>query len=432
MAKNKIKLGIRPKSGPNRGKLEWRRPSRATLQDFFHNPIYAGAYRYGHRPTDPRRKIAGRINTGKTILPDEQCLVLIQNRFPAYIPWKQYQENINQLKENRAKAESFGAVREGPALLSGLIICGRCGHRMATTYAKIQSSFRYHCMRDLIDYGGPKCQSFKGDGLDDLVSQQILKVLEPAAIQLSVKAAEYLKKENEQLEIHWHQRLERSQYETDRAHRQFEAVEPENRLVGRELERRWESALSSQKSIQEEYERFKKQTSANISLEDQERILTLASDIKLLWNAPTTAPQDRQRVARFLLKRVGVTVENESEKVQVHLNWIGDYVSRHEYIRPVANYTQLSNYKELFARIKELYEERFGAQQIAEQLNAEGWKPPKRRTTFNAPMVSPLLSRICRTTYRAGGHPEGVHLKAHEQLASRSSTKARYALCNPL
>lgn len=411
---NKIKVGIRPKYGPNRGKLEWRRPCRATLQDFFHNPIYAGAYRYGHRPTDPRRKMAGRNNTGKTIVPDDQCLVIIQNRFPAYISWEQYQENLERLRQNRAKAEAFGAVREGPAILSGIILCGRCGHRMAATYSTAQSSFRYHCMRDLIDYGGPRCQSLRGEGLDELVSQQILQVLEPAAVQLSIVAADYLRKENERLENHWQQRLERAQYEADRAYRQFEAVEPENRLVGRELERRWESSLSNQKNIQEEHERFKKQHAVSVALEDKTRLLALSSDIQSLWNSPTTTPKNRQRVARFLLKRVVVTVENQSEKVQVHLNWVGDYVSQHEYIRPVANYSQLSNYKNLLSRIKELYDKKLGPQQIADLLNAEGWKPPKRRPTFNGPMISPLLSRICRTTYRAGGHPEGVRLKAHE------------------
>lgn len=217
--------------------------------------------------------------------------------------------------------------------------------------------------------------------------------------------------------------MECAQYEADRAYRQFEAVEPENRLVARELERRWESSLSSQKNIQEEYERFKKQQAVYVALEDQTRLLALCSDIQSLWNSPKTTPKERQRITRFLLKKVIVAVENETERVEVRLNWVGEYVSQHEYRRPVANYSQLANYKDLLSRIKELHHKKLGLQQIAEVLNAEGWKPPKRRSTFNASMISPLLSRICKTTYKAGGHPQGV---------DRFSTKARHAFCHSL
>lgn len=414
LSKNKIYLGMRAHFGANRGKLEWRRPSRATLQEIYHHPIYAGAYRFGRRPTDPRRKIPGKSGSGKIVVPDDQVLVLIKDRFPAYIPWKQYEENLARLKQNRAKAEYFGAAREGAALLSGLLICGHCGHRMAASYSKNQFTFRYHCQRDLIDYGGPRCQSFKGDGLDDLVSRQVLRVLEPSAIQLSIKASEYLKLESERLEKHWKLRLERATYESDRAHRQFEIVEPENRLVARELERRWESALSNQKNVEEEYERFRKQHDSSVQQIDQNRILALASDINSLWSLSSTTPKDRQRVIRYLLKRVVAIVENKNEIIKAHFHWVGDYVSQHELIRPIAHYDQMSNYHPLLNRIKALYQQKLGAQQIAEKLNSEGWKPPKRRSTFNGPMVSSLLQRIFRTAYRAGSHPQGIQLKANE------------------
>jgi hypothetical protein len=238
-----------------------------------------------------------------------------------------------------------------------------------------------------------------------------------------VAAADYLKQENEHLEKHWQQRLERAQYEADRAFRQFETVEPENRLVARELERRWEFSLSNKKNIQEEHERFKKQQTGSVALGDKTRLLALSPDIRSLWDSPTTTPKDRQRVVRFLLKRIVVTVENRSEKVRVHLNWVGDYVSQHEYIRPVSNYSQLSNYKDLLSRIKELYDKKLVLQQIADQLNTEGWKPPRRRKTFNASMLSHLLSRICKTSSRKASHHSEVRLMSHEYWISDLARK---------
>ena len=128
---------------------------------------------------------------------------------------------------------------------------------MVIAYAN-DTSFRYECLRDRIDYAAEKCQGLKGNDLENLVVSQVLRVLEPAQVELSLKAADQLQKEQARLLKHWKQRLERAQYEVDRSSRQYHAVEPENRLVARELERRWNEALSEQRKLQEEFERFEK------------------------------------------------------------------------------------------------------------------------------------------------------------------------------
>jgi hypothetical protein len=148
------------RSGPRTGELDWRRPNRATLSNLLRNPIYAGAYVYGRRPTDPRRRQPGRPSTGRTVAPPQQWEVLIKDHLPAYIDWDQYERNLRQLAANTAQAG--GVVRAGPALLSGRLICGRCGLAMATQYTNSGSGLRYACSREAVDYGAPLCQSLAG------------------------------------------------------------------------------------------------------------------------------------------------------------------------------------------------------------------------------------------------------------------------------
>jgi DNA invertase Pin-like site-specific DNA recombinase len=154
-----IRLPVRPHAGANRGELEWRRPCRETLQNLRHHPIYAGAYRYGHRPTDLRRKGPGRPGTGRRICSAEECLVLIRDRFPAYISWDRFQVNQQRLAANRARYDVVGAPREGAALLKGLIRCGRCGRRLSVHYASRSDRYSYVCGRGVADYATPLCQS---------------------------------------------------------------------------------------------------------------------------------------------------------------------------------------------------------------------------------------------------------------------------------
>lgn len=161
--KNSLRIGVRPHCGKNRGNLEWHEPSRATLQNLLRNPLYAGAYRYGHRPVDPRAKIAGRPATGRKIVRNaEDCEVLIKDHCPAYISWDRFTANQKQLSQNRARAEAMGVPRQGPALLGGLLVCGICGCKMGVAYAGRSGRFRYYCSRDYVDYGKPACQSFSG------------------------------------------------------------------------------------------------------------------------------------------------------------------------------------------------------------------------------------------------------------------------------
>lgn len=393
LVRHDIRLGVRPHSGPNRGQLEWRRPCRGTLSHMLHHPIYAGAYSYGRRPTDPRRKIAGRASTGRVVAPLEAWAVLRKDQLPAYITWERWEANGRQLAANQARAFARGAPRDGLALLGGLLRCGRCGSRMLVTYVGAREEPRYVCQRQRSEYAESLCQSVTGRVLDELVTQQALAVLEPAALELSLRAADDSQQERERLHEHWRQRLERAGYEVERAARQYHVVEPENRLVARELERRWEQALLDQRRMEEDYARFFREQPAALTAEERAVILALAADIPRLWHASQTFPVHRKTILGHLLEKIIVSVQGETEHVDVTIHWAGGFTSQHELVRPVARYEQLSHYGQLLARLAALRNAGHTTTQIACQLNQEGWHPPKRRATFNGSMVRQLLSR---------------------------------------
>jgi len=391
---HQIRLPVRPHGGPDRGQLQWRRPCRETLQNLLHHPIYAGAYRYGYRPSDARRKQPGRPGTGRRICAPEECLVLIRDRFPAYISWERFQANQERLQANRARHAACGAPREGAALLKGLLYCGRCGRRMQVHYAQPGNRYTYVCSRAVADYAEPLCQSLTGMGLDELAARHILAAVEPAALEASMAAVADVERERAELQQHWRLRLERAQYDVERASRQYQACEPENRLVARELERRWEQMLHEQRKLDDEFQRWRQAAPARLSADEQDSIRTLAADLPTLWRAETTTIQDRVRIARLLLDKIVVTVDHASERVAVRFHWVGGATQDQVLSRPVKCYTQMTDYPKLAATLRALHTERLDARQMAERLNAEGFRPPKRATRFTAAMVRRLLERF--------------------------------------
>jgi len=391
LVEHQLQLPDRIRSGPRTGELDWRRPNRATLSNLLHNPIYAGAYAYGRRPTDPRRRQPGRPASGRTVAAPEDWEVLLKDRLPAYISWAQYERNLHQLAANTAQAG--GVVRQGPSLLAGRLVCGRCGRRMTTQYTNAGTGLRYLCSREASDYGAPLCQSLTGSVLDAHITRLVLEALQPAALEISLQVAEDVEAERARERRHWQQRLERARYEAERAERQYQAVEPENRLVARTLEQHWEAALAAEAQLKADYARVLTTAPTPLSAAERARIRQLPSDIPALWSAVTTTPAERQAIVRLLIERVIVTVVDDSEQVNLEVHWAGGHRTRAQLTRPVARLEQLSYYPALVERVLCLQQQGRNSAAIAEQLNAEGWRPPKRRETFNGPMVSSLLAR---------------------------------------
>jgi DNA invertase Pin-like site-specific DNA recombinase len=207
-----ILIPVRSRLRANRGQLEWHRPNRPTLLNRLHHPIDAGAYRHGHRAIDVKKKRRGCRTSGRQFLPPEQCRVLIRDRLPASITWERFEANQRRLAANSARPGAPGAPRRGAALLPGLLYCGRCGRRLRVRYGGRDNAPHYACTRNSSDHGDPLCQSLSGRGLDELVAGQILRAVEPAALEASLAAVADVERERAALPRQWLLKIERVRY----------------------------------------------------------------------------------------------------------------------------------------------------------------------------------------------------------------------------
>lgn len=413
LAQHGIKLPVRPLTGPERGHLEWHRPNRTTLNAMLHHPTYAGAYRYGYRYHDPRRKIGGKPNTGIVRIPLEECRVLIRDRFPAYITWEQFTENQQRLSDNLSRSQSLGAPRSGPSLLGGLVYCGRCGQRLMVQYSGRANRLRYQCARGSQNLGEPLCQGIVGRDLDWFITQRILKVLEPASLELCLTATADLEQERQRLDQQWRQRLERAAHQADRAARQFQAVEPEYRLVARTLEKNWEATLCEQQQLMKDYQEFQRTQPLTLSNEQRDLIRHLAEDIPALWASPTTTPQDRQQIVRMLIERIELNIQGDTEQTEITIFWHGGFTSRHHLHRTIRHYGQRSDFDRLLARILELKQTSKNLAEVAEQLQRDGMNS-LHGVPFTASMLSRLLRKQGIHRPRSEATPGSPHLQPDE------------------
>lgn len=393
-----IELPVRVRSGPDRGSLSWRRPSRETLQIMLHNPIYAGYYAYGRRRVEPGRQVPGRPSTGRVVRSADQWLVCLPDRMPAYITAQQYQANMARMAANQQTAQTPGAPRQGYALLAGVVRCGRCGgHRMTVRYRSAGRSgpaYSYVCAYEQVNYGtGGNCQHIAGAALDSYVTTQVLDAIAPAALEVSLHAAGHAEAERAALDTLWRQRVERARYAADRTRRQYQLAEPENRLVVRQLERDWEAALAEAERLGSDYQRFTETQPKVLTTAERQAITTLAEDLPAVWHAPSTTPADRKELLRTLIETITVAVVGDSELVEVTITWAGGHQTHGQATRPVARLDQLSYYPRLLARVSELADHGATPRQIAERLNTEGLRPPKRTPRFGPQQISTLINQ---------------------------------------
>ena len=219
-------------------------------------------------------------------------------RMPVRTPGGPGKGELEWRRANRP--DRLGPVRAGTALLSGLLVCGRCGLRMTAVYNNAGHAARYACTGQNSSYGEPFCQSLKAAPVDAQVTSLILQALQPAALEASLAVAADLQAERAALEQHWRQRLERAQYQVDQARRRYASTEPENRLVARTLERDWETALSEQVQLTADYERFRRERPQSPTPAELGAIRQLTTDLPALWQAPATTSEDRQIIVRLL------------------------------------------------------------------------------------------------------------------------------------
>jgi DNA invertase Pin-like site-specific DNA recombinase len=410
MVEQKLQVGVRRRTGADRGSLEWHRPHRGMVINMLRNPIYAGAYVYGRRQTDPRRQQPGRPATGRTPLVEPaDWQACVRDHFPAYITWEQFERNQARLKANR-KLLRAAAVRSGTAMLQGLVKCGRCHLSMSVQYAKYKGRVypRYVCSQDACHHGGPACTSLSATCVDRAVSAEALAALAPAALEISLRIRADLEQQRGQQEGLWQQRLERARYEAERAERQYKSVEPENRLVARTLERAWEDALRAERDLRESYERHSQHVPQRLTTEDITAIRTLATDLPALWSAPTTTPADRKAVLRLLIEHVDVTADQETSGLDLAVRWAGGHETHQHLRRPVHKLAKTGDKDAIMTAIQQMRHQGLTAKRIAEQLNADGWITPTQRNSFNERLVRAMMNRYGRVPRGPKPSPRGV------------------------
>jgi len=313
-------------------RIRWAAATYPAVHDFLTNPAYAGAFVFGRTRTEKRVDTAGRLITRVRLLPREEWAVLIPDHHVGFISWTQYETNTVQLRRNwpAPRGHGGGAVREGQALLQGLLRCGRCGRIMQTGYSGTKGNCpRYVCGRAKQLYGGEHmCQSIGGGRLEKTVLDKMFAVLEPAAMSATAQALA-------EADTHYRQRLsafetavERARYEADRARRQYDAVEPENRLVARTLERALEDKLAGVRRA--ETELATQRARRPVALTDEE-ILFLnraGADVRAVFDAPSTTIRERKQLIRAVITEVGLTIHSEHRIAELRIVWQGGAVTQ--------------------------------------------------------------------------------------------------------
>jgi hypothetical protein len=294
---------------------------------------------------------------------------------------------------------------------------------MTVNYHGSDKSYSYVCSRRNTVYGGSSCQCLSGAPLDGFVAEKVLEALEPAALELSLEAAKNIESERAELDGLWQKRVERASYEAERAGRHYRSVEPENRLVARQLARDWERKLTEERRLKEEYQRFLVDKPRLLSASERESVRRLAADIPALWNAAGTTNSERKEIIRQLIERVVVEAEGDSERVGIRIEWAGGRQSAAVMIRPVSSFESLSYYPELCERVRELASHGLDSRLIAQHLDEEGYRSPKLVEGFGQQGVQKLMRRLGLSQHQGRQQPPQGLLGEHEwwlgELAER-------------
>jgi DNA invertase Pin-like site-specific DNA recombinase len=314
-------VGFRiPTRNRTTSEVRWSILGASRLYDMLHNPVYAGVYVFGRRPTR-KTLVDGKIGQSRRRLDDRKDWpVSLDDAHPAYITWETYMSNRDKLTANRQQRVDGGAPRRGDALLSGLLLCGRCGYRMGTHYDR-GGRWSYRCHRD---DGGPRtsCWSAAGKPLDNAVEQLFLNTMVPEHIELGLAVERHARDQGESLDRAWQTRLEQVRYQVRLAERRYMAVDPDNRTVARTLEGRWEDALREAADVDRQYDEARRIKRVQLTDTDRVRIRQLAEDLPAVWRAPTTAVEDRKAMLRIAIEIVALSpVDLPLRRTQIDVQW---------------------------------------------------------------------------------------------------------------
>jgi len=304
--------------------MTWKLPVYNTLHHILTNPIYAGTYAFGRtesrvRLADGRKKIVQGFRKERSAWDS-----LILDHHEGYISWAVFERNQRLISDN-ANGKSFmsrGAVRRGEALLAGLLRCGHCGRKLHVAYSgESGSSGRYHCRGAQFNHGGVACISFGGMRVDRAVGDEVIERLQPFGVEAALAALEVRRNEAAEKQRQIDLALEQARYEVARARRQYDAVDPDNRLVAAELEQRWNERLHAVQALEQERDKVTAHPQLPFTPLERQALLDLGADIKRAWHSPGATPQTRKHILRTVIDEIVVCIEGDA--LSLTIRWQG-------------------------------------------------------------------------------------------------------------
>jgi DNA invertase Pin-like site-specific DNA recombinase len=382
----------------------WKNPSISVIIAILKNPAYAGAFVYGRTKTVRSGPLPGRPVQKK--LPMDQWKIRVNDKYPHYISWETYEKIQAMLKDNYAQYDrnkSRGVPRPGSALVHGIVYCGECGHKMVVQY---KTSTRYICNFLRQKHGCKVCQYIPADHVDKKVVEAFFAALSPVEIDIYTRAMEQRGQADEQVNRAHVQQVERLRYEAALAKRQYMIVDPENRLVASELEKRWEVALRELKRAEESLAQRKLAPviPLKITAELKEGFTQIGRKLPGLWNTGTLSHKHKKALLRCLIDKV-IIHRTRRDLVQTRIVWRGGATSSFDIAIPVGSLGELPNLEQMEKRIIELSQQGKLDEDIAQKLSAEGFR-------------SPMSDRLLASTV------QGIRLK-HGIMRKRSQSHPR-------
>lgn len=362
--------------GTRSQKIVWQLPTETRIRQILKNPCYAGALAYGR--TEAKVTFEnGRAqkSSSRNMKPQEQWKLLLQNNHDGYIQWQDYLENLSMLESNARSREPSGSgvAKQGAALLGGLLRCGHCGRKMFVAYSgkgKLQP--RYSCHGGRENRGSASCQSLGGTGVDRAVAEALLEAIEPAGIEAAVLAMRQFDDQQDEQRRALELSLQKALYEVDRTRRQYDQVDPANRLVASELEARWNVALEKCRTLEQQLECLSEQRQ-ELTDDERLRLLQLASDFPLLWNQPSATFDIKKRIVRTVMEEVIIRDDETKQNHLLVIHWKGGVHTELSVARKAAG----KKYCDVGTTTLELIEELSKVcsdQTIAATLNRLGFK----------------------------------------------------------
>jgi DNA invertase Pin-like site-specific DNA recombinase len=385
--------------GPHKGEVIWGPLDHPRTLWVLHNPRYAGAFVYGRtRQRHQDRKYHK--------LPREEWTALVRDAHPSYISWDQFEQHQTMLRDNAAvhgQDRRRSPPREGPALLQGIVLCGKCGLRMTVRYHQSRGTLVpiYTCQREGIQHGQPICQQMTGASIDDAIGALVIEAVSPMALEVTLGIQQELQARLDEADVLRRTAIERAQYEVDLARQRFMRVDPNNRLVADSLEADWNDKLRLLNDAQERYRLQRAADCAVLDDEQRARILALANDVPRLWREAATPDRERKRMLRLIIEDVTLV---KGKELVVHVRFRGGATRTLTLPRPAPAWALRQTSPEVVAEIDRLLAE-YTDVQIAQVMSENGF-----RSGMGRPVNVMMIARV-RDHY---------HLKSrHDRLRER-------------